>query len=319
MKNANIKQKLDVIIPYIGLILVMLFFIIASGGRIVEPKNLSLLINQCFTLLIMSCGLTFVYSHGGMDFSVGAVMGLAAMLAGLVANAAGVTSPGETLAVVLPICLVVAIVCALLTGLITVKLGLPPFIGSLCMKFLCKGVVVTVLGTKMVGGLMGLDGFNTWALKLPVLVLLIAVLFLLMRYSLIGKYNRMMGENIIAVEQAGVHVNRYKLVAYGISGFCVGLAAFFYLCRTGNVSTNIGNNLELQAIIALTLGGMSLSGGIRSSIRGAIVGSVIMSIITLGLPLLGVNDNFVNGVTGALFLVVVYVSYRRDKKGLLVR
>ena len=313
MKNTNIKQKLDVIIPYIGLVLVLLIFVIATGGGILEARNLNLLINQCFTLLIVSCGLTFVYAHGGMDFSVGSVIGLAAMLAGLAANAVG------SLWVVFPICIIVAVGCALITGLITVKLGLPPFIGSLCMKFLCKGVVVTVLATNMVGGLTDLKIFDDWSYKLPVLIIFICVLFILMRYSLIGKYNRMMGENIIAVEQAGVHVNRYKLVAYAISGFSVGLAAFFYLSRTGLVSTNIGNNLELQAIIALTLGGMSLSGGIRSSIRGAIVGSVIMTIITMGLPLVGVSDNFVNGVTGALFLVVVYVSYRRNKKGLLVR
>jgi len=310
---VSFKQKLKVIYPYFGLVFVILFFLITTGGKIVGPDNLQTLLNQSYTLILLTAGMTFVYSHGGIDLSVGSVYALAQMAAGLVV----MSTDAPVLA--LPASIITAMICSFITGIITVKLRVPAFVASLCMQFLGRGVVSTVVSKNKIVVPQELIALDNWTLKAVVLVVVVIICYILFEYTAIGKYNKAIGENITAVEQSGIKTDNYRVYAYLIGGFTMGLAAFFGLCRSGSMTTQTGLGMELNVIIALVLGGLSLGGGSKSSLRCGIIGSIITVILANGLVIMGVVYTYVNAVNGFIFLIVVYLTYMRNKRGLLPR
>ena len=111
--------------------------------------------------------------------------------------------------------------------------------------------------------------------------------------------------------QSGAKVNAVKYVSYAIAGVCVGLAAMFYLSRTGSVTQNFGQGREMDIMIALILGGMLLSGGSKSRMSAAIVGSLTYVILTNGLSQLGLADAYVLIIKSAIFIVMIATTLRR--------
>jgi ribose transport system permease protein len=311
MELEKIKRNLSGILPLIGLLVVFALFSAVGGDQFYGARNLTLIINQCFTIMVVAIGVTMVHAHGGIDFSVGAVLALSEMLAAMAYKRTG--SPF----VLLFVAVLVAVLCSFITGIITVKLRIPPFISSLCMQFTCRGIVNTVLQAKTIG-VTELHAPG-WGVRLPVLLLLAAAVYVILDYTKIGKHNKAIGENIKAARSSGVDVDFYRIIAYLISGFTVGIAAYFDLLRNGVMSTNVGYGLEMKVIIAVVLGGLSLSGGYTATIKSAVVGSLLITIMTNGLMIVGVPVTYIGIIQGIIFLLVILFTYKRDRQGLLPR
>ena len=130
-------------------------------------------------------------------------------------------------------------------------------------------------------------------------------------FTSFGKYDRAIGDNPLSAMQSGAKVNAVKYVSYAIAGVCVGLAAMFYLSRTGSVTQNFGQGREMDIMIALILGGMLLSGGSKSRMSAAIVGSLTYVILTNGLSQLGLADAYVLIIKSAIFIVMIATTLRR--------
>lgn len=304
-------SRFKLFLPYASLIAAALLFAVLTGGRFISGGNVALLLNQTFTVVLVSMGTTIIYAHGGMDFSVGAVLALSQVVAVLVYRATGVP------ALLLIFSVLTAGLCGFITGTITIRLNITPFISSLCMQFAARGVVNSVLTGHSIG-VSELRDPNWW-LKLPVLLVILAFMFVVLKYSRIGKYNKAIGENIRAAEISGIDTKKYRMLAYLISGVILGIASFFELLRNGTVTTNVGQNLELNVIIALVLGGMSLTGGYTVSVRSAVIGSFIVVMLVNGLTMLGLKSEYIGIIQGIIFLLVVLSTYKRDRKGLLPR
>lgn len=310
------KRRLSVIVPFLGLVLVVLVLGIASNGKLFELANFNRILDQCYTIVILSVGCSFIYAHGGFDLSVGAVYGLSQIVAGYVVIASG----GAWIA--LPICIAISLVCGLVTGGITIKLALPAFISSLCMQFLCRGIITATTSNNLVlpkGMSSSSNLANSWGLKIVVLVIALVVAYILMHHTVFGRNNKSVGENPAAAQQSGINVGKTRLIAYLINGVFVGIAAFFAMCRTGTVAILAGNGYELDVIVAIVLGGMSLNGGINSSVRAPIIGALITTILANGLVMIGVSYIYIDALSGIIFLAVIAVSYKRIKNGLLAR
>lgn len=305
MKNW-IKERGSMLVPVLGLVIVLAFFGIASKGAIFQGSNLATVINQAFTTIMVAVGLAMVYAQGGMDFSPGGVIALCSLCAMAVANAMGST------VLVLPVCIVVGVLCYLVTGYVTVGLNLNPYIGSVSMMFLTRGIVNSVLqghGYSYID--LGLAN-NTYV-RFAALIAVIFLGWLVFNRTKLGRASQAYGENPVAAGQTGMPLKRYRLFAYLFGGAIVGVAAYFLLARTGNVSTGTGTNEEMNVIIALALGGMAMSGGVRTAIRCGVIGGVIISVLVNGMVVIGVPVELTHGVRGLIFLVVVSVSYVRDK------
>jgi len=300
------KKLTEKIAPYasfIGLIVVALVFILTTGGKMTTPQNLQILLNQSYTLVLLAIGVTFIFTHGGIDFSMGSVIALSAMVMGLLINS------GVPVIISGIIGMLAAVFCSALTGFLTVSLNLPAFISSLCMMNIARGIVTTTLSSNKIKISKDLTVYSTWTIKLIVLLVLFLAAFWILEYSLIGKYNKAIGENPIAAAQSGVPVKRYRVYAYIINGFCIGVAAFFLLCRTTLVNSGLGMGLELQVIVAVMLGGLAVKGGARSSVRCALIGSVIIAILGNGLVIWGIDDMLVEGAEGLVFLLTIFIAY----------
>lgn len=299
-----IKKNRNIVTPIIGLILVVIVFGIVTGGKIYTANNLQTLLNQSYSLALLAMGLIFVFAHGGIDFSCASVMAFAGLIAGLLMQA------GLPVILCGIVCVLVGMLCSMVTGTLTVVFGVPAFISSICMMNVCRGIVMAVIATNAVTLSADVSAFKSWSVKIIVLIVVLIITALLLSKSLIGRYNKAIGENSIAAEQSGINVKKYRILAYMISGICVGIAAFFLLCRTGRMSTGFANGLQLEVIVALMLGGLPPKGGYRSNIVSAICGPLILTIIGNGLVILGMDDLMTEGIKGIVFLIVVFVNYR---------
>lgn len=308
---SNIKKNLSNLLPAIGLAAVFAIFSLTGGGRFFNVRNMMLIVNQSFTVMVAAIGVTMILSHGGIDFSVGAVLALSEMLAAMAYKSTGMPF------ILIVVTVTVAVFCGLITGLITVKLRIPPFISSLCMQFTCRGIVNSVLQSSSIG--VTEIQSPGWGVKLPVLIGVALIVFLILNYTKIGKHNKAIGENIEAAKNSGINVDFYRVAAYLISGVAVGIAAYFDLLRNGVMSTNVGYGMEMNVIIAVVLGGLSLSGGYSATIRGAILGSLLIILMTNGLMIVGIPTTYIGIIKGVIFLLVILVTYKRDNVGLLPR
>lgn len=306
-----IKRHLNTIIPIIGLIVIVVILQILSGGNTLTSYNLKNILNQVFPVMMCAAGLTLVYAHGGLDFSVGAVLAMTQLISAIIVRDTGITQ------LALPVSLVSGVLIYFITGIVTIKLNMPPFIASLCVKFLCTGIVSTVLTEEAIN--ISSLPIHSWLLKLIVLAATVVALFIVLEYTKLGQYNKAIGENPVAAKQSGINVDGYKLAAYMIAGAFVGLAGYFVLCRQGAMTMNTGMGLELDVIVVLVLGGLALSGGYSAGVRAAVIGALIITLLENGLNIVGVNSYYVGLIKGFVFLAIVMTTYKKPEGRLLPR
>lgn len=263
--------------------------------------------NQMVYVLLLALGMTVVLVTGGIDLSVGSVMGLTAgVVAYLMVN--GVS---------LPVALALAVLCGaglgLVNGLMITVLGLPDFIATLAMLGLARGLLF--LWTNgipfiaymtpdyyTVGGLEPLWG----RLTVPLVVALVALLLvsLLLRRTAWGRHSFGVGSNVESARLSGVRVNRIKVLAYVLSGTLAGVAGVLLAGRTTTVAPTTGVGYEVQAIAAAVIGGAALAGGQGRAI-GALIGALTLAITSNAINITGVSSSWQQVVTGSVLLLAV--------------
>jgi ribose transport system permease protein len=299
------------IVPFLGIILMITIFQVMGEGKLLTKGNLTSIINQTVYVAIMAFGAIFVYSHGGMDLSYGGVIGFSVLISIFVANT------GAPVAVIFLSNILAALVWFLLNGVVSVYLKVSPFITSLCIMYMCRGILNTACASQKYSVPVYIYDYDNLTFKLCMLIGVYIVCYLLFEKSSIGKANKAIGGSSIAAQQAGVNVNRTRMVAYIISGITVGIAGFILMARAGSVSTSTGQGLEMNVITALVLGGVSLSGGSRVKMIGALIGSFSVILLRNGLIILGVNERVIEGIQGLVLLLLVFLTYVKNKDGIL--
>lgn len=304
------KDKFISALPLIGFVVISVAMVLATKGRIVSKESLSNLIVQIFSITIVGVGAVFVYAHGGMDFSIGAGSGLAQFMCVYF-----IVKLGLPWWVGLMGALIIGMLCCAVTGLVAINFRVHPFVGSLCVKTAAAGILAVC--TDSSGGQISLNYadfkvFNNIWLRLAVLLVIVGVGWYVFEKTKVGKIEKAIGGNSATVQQAGISVNKYKLLAYLILGFCVGIAAFFSLTRVGNVSSGSGSGLEFNMMIAMVLGGFPMSGGSASRFKQFILGGISMTILSSGLIMCGLDVSLVAGVKGLIMLLLVSLTYDRS-------
>lgn len=302
------RQILKRMLPFVGLAFVFFFFLIVTEGKLLNEQNRENLINQCFTLTIVCVGAAFVHGHGGSDFSIGATCGCAQLVMGAL-----MTMTELPLAVCLLLGILTAVSGAAILAAVSLYFKVPVFVGSMCIRYVFSGILLTATQKMSIFISQTEYGYmnNTW-LKAVVLVVFIAVGYYLFEHHALGKSLRAIGGNLQTARQAGVKIKKNIFIAYVILGVCVGVAAMFQMFRNGSVTSNSGNGVEFNMMMAIVLGGFPMSGGDRSRLSSAIVGALTVTILVNGLTLWGVDANLVNGIKGLLFVAIVAISYDRS-------
>lgn len=293
---------------------VLILLVICVFATILSPSFLSVtnlfnVFKQITVAGIVGCGMTFVILTGGIDLSVGSILGLSGVLASGV-----LASTGNTAAAV-AVSLVVSVACGAVNGFFVSVCGIPPFISTLGMMTLLRGVIlVYTKGSPIPIKSDAYKFFGKGSIAgIPVPVIILIIVFLLAHYILTqtsyGRSVYAVGGNREAARLSGIRVKTSEFLVYTLNGLMCGMAGLILTARLGSAQSTSGTGIEMDAIAAVILGGTSLSGGV-GFVLPTVVGAMIMGIIDNILTLMNVNPHATNIVKGAVILIAVLV----DKK-----
>jgi ribose transport system permease protein len=270
---------------------------------------------QVAVLSIVALGATFVIISGGIDLSVGSVLALSsAVFAAMFANL-GLPWPLAAL-----IGLLVGGVCGAANGLAIVYGRLPPFIATLAMLSIARGLALVVTGGRPISGFP--DSFRFLAgrdlpFDFPFSVLLTLALYvvgaLVLRRTVFGRTTYAIGGNEEATRRAGIKLDRTKIIIYTIAGALAALGGLVLTARLNSAQPQAGAALELDVIAAVVIGGASLSGGVGTAF-GTLIGALIMGFLRNGLNLLNVSSFWQQVVVGIVIALAVMTDTLRQKR-----
>jgi ribose transport system permease protein len=263
-------------------------------------------LRQISMLGIYAIGIGFVIITGGIDLSIGSVIGLTGVvIAKLSSEAAG--GMGLSLWVGIPVGLAIAILFGIVQGLLITRLKLQPFIVTLCFMLIIRGISQRIVqgGTLSLGGspLLGLANGGLFLyrgdplLPYPLLIFLavIGIASYILHFTVFGRYVYAIGGNRDAAEYSGINVKKIETLTYVISAGLGGVAGVCYAAYIGQMSQQVGVAYELYAIAAVVLGGCSLRGG-EGTVLGIIIGSAIMRVIDNGINMFQLRYTDAEGI-----------------------
>ncbi|MGN7806760.1 ABC transporter permease [Ensifer sp. 22521] len=308
---------------FIALFAVIIFFSIAAPNFL-STANMILMTKHATQNAFLAIGMTFVIITGGIDLSVGSIVGLCGMIAGGLIMY-GVALPlGYTMYFnVVEVAVIVAVVGILIgavNGLLITQLNVAPFIATLGTLYVARGMALLYSDGQTLPNLTGREdlgnqGFSYLGsgtiLGLPVSVwILIAVAAgaaYFARFVPLGRHIFAVGGNERASRMSGIRVNRVKMFVYMFSGFCAAIVGLVISSELMASHPATGTNLELNAIAAAVLGGTSMSGG-RGTVGGTIIGAFVIGILSDGLVMMGVSSFWQMVIKGLVIIVAVVVD-----------
>jgi len=296
-------------------LLVLLWVILSlSTSSFASANNISNLLRQGSMIAILAVGQTFVIITGGIDLSVGAVVGFATVIAAMLINA------GVPVFLAILITLLVGVAIGLFHGFGIVKMGLPPFIITLATLTSLRGIGLLMTNGNSIS--INNDAFQEFSrnsfLGVPNLfwmVILVGIpAYIFLHHSRWGRYLFSVGSNAEASRLSGVNVQRTIYMAYTLSGLCAAFVGVLLASRIGIGNPTQAEGWELQAIASSVIGGTSLFGAV-GSVHGPLLGAFILATINNGANLLNVNAFWQRIITGVLIIVIVYFDGLRRRGG----
>jgi ribose transport system permease protein len=308
------------ILAFASLIALMAVFSIASDNFL-QPDNLIGILQATAVNGVLAVATTFVIITGGIDLSIGTLMTFCAVIAGVFLTYWGLPMPVGILAAI-----AAGALCGSVSGALIAKMKVPPFIATLGMMLLLKGLALVISGTRPIYfndtpnfpmiSQESLIGAILPFLPIPngVLILFVVAVTssLVLTRTALGRYTFALGSNEEAVRLSGVNTDFWKIIVYTVSGGICGIAGLIIASRLNSAQPALGQGYELDAIAAVVIGGTSLSGG-RGTILGTIIGALIISVLTNGLRILSVAQEWQTVVTGVIIILAVYADILRRK------
>ena len=308
----------------LALVVVLAFFSVMAPNFL-SAANFLIMFKHVAVIAILAVGMSFVILTGGIDLSVGSIAGLSGMIAGgLILNGLTLGAFGvviyPSIGMVIVLTLGLGAVVGAVNGLLVTRLGVAPFIATLGMLYVARGAALLLSGGATFPNLtgrpeLGNQGFQHLGagtvLGLPVPVLILIVLAIaaavLLSSTPFGRRIYAVGGNERAAVLSGVRVDRVKLAAYAISGFCAAMVGLIVASELVAAHPASGETFELSAIAAVVLGGASLAGG-RGTILGAVVGACVIAVLGDGMVMMGVSEFWQMVIMGMVIVAAVVLD-----------
>ena len=308
----------------IALLIIIAIFTVLSDNYL-TAGNLTTITKQVAFNAIVALGMLMVILNGGIDLSVGSTVGLTAAVAGNLFR--GLNLP-FTQAIMFPqvwvivvLSVAVGMLVGWINGLLISRLNLAPFITTLGMLYVARGLTEVLLNgqniTNELSGQPYLDNtgfltvFASQPLGLPIsawVMILFAVVFsIVLTRTPFGRWLYATGSNERAAQLSGVPVTRVKTRIYVLSGLCAGVVGILQMANISSSTADLGTYYELNAIAAVVIGGAALSGG-RGTVRGTIIGAFVIGFLANGLVIVGVSPFWQKVITGAVIIFAVAVD-----------
>jgi erythritol transport system permease protein len=321
--STDVQQLLLRGRAFIALILVVVVFTIIAPNFL-AAANIEIMAKHVAINAILGIGMTFVILTGGIDLSVGSLVGLSAMIAGMLINQ-GIVLP-QLGVIVYPhtwLIIFIAIVAGTLmggiSGLIITRFNVAPFIATLGMLYVARGMALLINNGYTFPNLVGrpelgntgfpelgagsfLVNYSIW-----IMIAFALVAAFVAQRTPFGRQVYAIGGNERAAELSGVKVKRVKLLVYMVSGFCAAVVGLIIASQLVAAHPATGQFFELNAIAAVVLGGTSLSGG-RGSIGGTIIGAFVIGVLGDGLVMVGVSSFWQQVIKGLVIVLAVIID-----------
>ncbi len=305
-----------------GALIVLLVVFSLASPNFFQTDNLVGILLATTVNGVLALGVTFVIITGGIDLSIGTVMTLSAVMTGvfvtnwhwpvLLGTLGGVAT---------------GTIAGAVNGMLIAKLKVPPFIATLGVLNVAKGLALVFSGLRPIyfndtpvfneTAMGSVIGKLIPAFEVPnlVLVLFIAAILasLVLSKTSLGRYTFALGSNEEATRLSGVNADGWKTVVYAVSGLFAGVAGVLIAARLNSAQPSLGFGYELDAIAAAVIGGTSLSGG-EGTILGTVIGAFIISTLTNGLRIMSVPQEWQTVVTGAIVILAVYLDIVRRRR-----
>ena len=311
-----LKSSLQQLFVFLALVIIYIFFLFAAPNFAQFSIVLDIF-QQSAYIGVMALGATFVIATGGIDLSSGTGMTLVAVMAGVFLSGDWLNWPlgGGLIAILL-----VGALIGLVNGLNVARLGLPPFIATLAMMMVARGLALIISDKSSITIKNPGYGWLANGQLIPgvpnavLLFILLAILAaFLLNKTLLGRYALAIGSNEEATRLSGVNIKLWKMLVYVVAGVFVALGAILYSARFGFVQPAEGLGFELNVIAAVVIGGTSLAVG-RANILGTVVGALIMETLKKGLLMMGIAQEWQFVVTGIVVVIAVFVDNVRRKR-----
>ncbi|MGW0591444.1 ABC transporter permease [Streptosporangium sp. NPDC002607] len=327
-RRLSLLNSLSEFRALIALAALIVLFGMLTDSFLTVP-NLITMAEQIAVNGVVALGMLLVILKGGIDLSVGSVIGLSGVVAGELLEGLDLRFV-DVIAFppvwgVIVLCVAVGMLVGLVNGVLITRFEVAPFIATLGMLYVARGLALLISGgltyTNLDGSpQLGNTGFgllgNARPLGIPapiwiMIVLSVAVMLVLTRTPF-GRWLYAAGGNERAAELSGVPINRVKTVVYVISGGCAALAGLLIASELTVAAPQVGETFELNAIAAVVLGGATLNGG-RGTVRGTLVGAVVIGLLVNGLMILDVSLFWQILIKGSLIIFVVMLDQGQQR------
>lgn len=313
---------------FIALAVLIVVFGLLSDSFLTVP-NLITMTKHVAINAVISLGMLLVILKGGIDLSVGSIVGLSGVVAGELLQGFNlgfvdmIAYPPVWGVIVL--CIAVGMLVGLVNGLLVTRFKVAPFIATLGMLYVARGLALLISGGSTYPNLagnpeLGNTGFDLLGsgrpLGLPtsiwIMIILAVIVVLLLAKSPFGRWLYATGGNERAAELSGVPINRVKTAVYVISGACAAIAGLIIASELTSAAPQAGETYELNAIAAVVIGGAALSGG-RGTVRGTLVGAFVIGFLADGLVILGVSTFWQILIKGAVIILAVMLDQGQQR------
>ncbi len=315
--NIIIRSFKNFITNNIGILIALLLISIIlsfASPVFLSQENMLSVLRQVSTNMCLALGMTLIIILGGIDLSVGSIVAMAGTLT------VGFISIGEmSIVPAIMLGLFIGTLCGAANGVAIAYTGIPPFIVTLAMMMIARGVGYIYSGGQSIRifdeGFTSIGTGYLGMIPYPVIYMLvfIVVMLVVVNRTRLGTYIYALGGNREAARLSGIAIKRVEIIVYTIAGFLAAFAGIVLAARMYSGQPSVAQGYEMDAIAACVLGGISMSGGI-GRISGTILGVIVIGIINNGLNLLGVNSFWQFVAKGVIIFLAVYVDMLKRKK-----
>jgi inositol transport system permease protein len=312
-------RKYAIVLIFLGLFLLMSVL----SPAFLAPRNLLNVVRQISVIGLLGIGVTMAIIATGIDLSSGSVLALAAVVAASLAQSpdwAAAKFPGLVLPLAVPLLggLAVGAACGWVNGSLIAKFKIPPFIATLGMMTVARGLALLYSDGRPISGTSA--GYNfigqgeIFGLPFPIIILAVVGIatHVMLNNTRFGRYIYAIGGNEQAARVSGLNISRVKIGIYTFAGLLSGLAGIVLSSRISSGQPGLGMGYELDAIASAVIGGTSFSGGV-GTVWGTMIGALIIGVLNNGLDLLNVSAYWQQIVKGAIIVVAIIIDERKNR------
>ncbi len=290
--------------PFLILAFVLILFGILSKGALFAPRNIKNVLEASFPYLIGCMASLFIFAQGEQDFALSSNIALSAIAA------AAVSQFSAPLAILAAMAVGIIVGCA--SGGMYAKFPIPVFFLTMCIGNVIAGFLGPLTNYQSVRTPVSFLDFDNAYLKIGLAVVFGIITWILYQKTTYGKYSKALGASSTVSEQSGINLGKYKFAAFVVTGIAAGIIAFFSICKSGGASKATGTMFHFNVMVAMALGGAT-TGGPKVRFGCAVLGALILNLLTQGMNLAMIDVGMQNLMKGVLFLAVMVLTDRLSR------